>query len=125
MQGEFFCELAGILKEKNLSVALDTSGNWRDDFTLPLLDACDIVLLDIKFTSEEEYARYTRGSLKKAMDFLALSAAKKKRVWIRQVVLESVNDGEEKRGKIKAAPRPVFGRDRKAGVPSVSENLPE
>lgn len=109
MQGEFFCELANLLKEKNLSVALDTSGNWRDDFTVALLDACDIVLLDIKFTSEEEYARYTRGSLEKAMDFLALSAAKKKRVWIRQVVLEGVNDGEENAEKLKRLLAPFSG----------------
>ena len=109
LQGEFFAELAALLKRENLSVALDTSGNYSDEYTERLVDLCDLVLLDVKFTSEEEYRRYTGGSLQKTLAFLDLLKGKNKPVWIRQVVLEGINDGAENALKLKRLIAPYRG----------------
>ena len=57
MQGAFFAALAEKLKSESLSVALDTSGNYTDENTAKLLSLTNLVLLDVKFNSEEEYRR--------------------------------------------------------------------
>lgn len=95
LQAEFFASLAEKLKKEGLNIALDTSGCYGDEHTDKLLSAVDIVLLDIKFTTEEDYLRFTGGSLKKALGFLDKAAKKGKRIIIRQVITEGLNDGEE------------------------------
>lgn len=101
MQGAFFISLAEELKKENLSVALDTSGNFSDEYTEALVDICDVILLDVKFLSEDEYRRYTGGSLSETLGFLEMLKEKRKRVWIRQVIIEGINDGEENARKLK------------------------
>ncbi len=102
MQGAFFAALAEKLKSESLSVALDTSGNYTDENTAKLLSLTDLVLLDVKFNSEEEYRRYTGGSLQKTLRFLSGLCDADIPVWIRQVVLEGINDGEENAMKLKS-----------------------
>ena len=63
--------------------------------TRTLLDLCDLVLLDVKFTSEEEYKLYTGGSLSVTLDFLKLCDEKNIPVWIRHVVVPGINDKEK------------------------------
>ena len=51
------------------------------------------MICDIKFTTEEDYARYCGGSLAPVMEFLALTAEMKKPLWLRQVIVPEINDG--------------------------------
>lgn len=95
MQAEFFTELAVMLKKEGLNVALDTCGCYRDGFTDKLLSAVDIVILDVKFTTEEGYLHYTGGRLSAVTDFLKRAATLDKRIIVRQVITEGVNDGED------------------------------
>lgn len=78
LQGAFFAETAAALKAEGLHVALDTSGNHADEHTARLLDQTDLIILDVKFVTEEDYKRYTGGSLEKTMSFLRLAASKKR-----------------------------------------------
>ena len=95
MQAEFFTCLAKLLKNEGLHLALDTSGCILNDGVKELLSYIDLVLLDIKFTSEDDYNRYTGGSFKDVIDFLDLIEAVGKSVWIRHVVLPGLNDTEK------------------------------
>ncbi len=95
MQSEFLYEVALLLKEKNLHIALDTSGCILDEKTEKLLSVTDLVLLDIKMTSEEDYEKHIGGSLKKTVDFLKMLEKKGIEVWIRHVVVPGINDTEE------------------------------
>ncbi len=101
MQSDFLYEVALLLKEKNLHIALDTSGCILDESTKKLLTVTDMVLLDVKMTSEEDYARYIGGSLGKTMDFLGYLEEKGIETWIRHVVIPSINDTEEDIIKLK------------------------
>ncbi len=95
MQSEFLYELSLLLKEKNLHIALDTSGCVLDESTKKLLTVTDMVLLDVKMTSEEDYERYIDGSLGKTLDFLDYLEEKGIETWIRHVVVPGINDTEE------------------------------
>ncbi len=94
MQSDFLYEIALLLKEKNLHIALDTSGCILDESTKKLLSVTDLVLLDIKMTDEEDYKKYIGGSFRKTMDFLEFLEKKGIETWIRHVVVPNINDTE-------------------------------
>ena len=95
LQAEFFAELAELLHAMGLHVALDTSGCIINDRVERLVSLCDLVLLDLKFTTEEDYRRYTGGSLGQTLDFLSLCERMGVPVRIRHVVVPGLNDTEE------------------------------
>ncbi len=95
VQAEFLCETAALLKEKKLHIALDTSGCVYNEKVEKLLELTDLILLDVKMTSEEDYEKYIGGSFEKTLDFLRILEEKKKDVWIRHVVVPGINDREE------------------------------
>ncbi len=95
VQAKFLCELARLLRERGLHIALDTSGAVLNEDVVELLRLCDLVLLDIKACSEEDYRSLTGGSLKKTLEFLDTVRGMGIPVWIRQVVVPGVNDTPE------------------------------
>lgn len=95
VEAEFLCELAGLLKARGLHIALDTSGAIDDQSVERLLEYIDLVLLDVKFTDEESYRRYTGGSLKQTISFLDKLSERKIPVTIRHVVVPGINDSED------------------------------
>ncbi len=109
MQGAFFAEVAERLKRENLHVALDTSGNYFDGATERLVRAADLIILDIKFVTESDYKKYTGGSLEKTLAFLELAMREKKRVWIRQVAVKRLTDGDESVRTLKKILAPYRG----------------
>lgn len=92
LQADFITECSYILHDHGMSVALDTSGAIYNDAVARLLSVTDMALLDIKFTTEEAYRRYTGGSLKQTMRFLECLERKNIPVWIRHVVVPGLND---------------------------------
>lgn len=95
MQAEFITECAHILHDHNMSVAIDTSGAVYNDSVECMLGVTDMVLLDIKFTNEEDYRKYTGGSLQKTMSFLEKLERRNIPVWIRHVVVPGLNDNRD------------------------------
>jgi len=95
LSAEFFCSLAEKLKEKGLHIALDTSGAVDGAAVDRLLSLVDLVLLDIKMTTEEDHHKYIGGSLAQTVRFLDKLEALGKAVWIRHVVVPGINDTEE------------------------------
>lgn len=92
LQAEFFEHLASLLKKKGLHVALDTCGAVDSVAVDRLLESIDLVLLDIKMTTEEDYKKYTGGSLATTLRFLDKLETMGKDVWIRQVIVPTIND---------------------------------
>ena len=95
LQAEFVTEVASILKKAGLHIAIDTCGSPVTPATERLLEVADLFLLDIKMTTEEDYQRYTGGSLQATMAFLDRLEEMQKDVWIRHVVVPGINDTEE------------------------------
>ena len=54
-----------------------------------------LLLADLKFSTEEDYRRYTGGSLSHTMEVLALAGEMGVPVWLRHVVVPGLTDGPE------------------------------
>lgn len=92
LQAAFVRETAEFCRQNGIHVALDTSGCIWNDSIKALLDEIDLVLLDIKMTTEGLYRRYTGGSLERVMSFLKHLQACGIATWIRHVVVPGIND---------------------------------
>ena len=95
LQAEFLCEVSSLLKKEGIHVALDTSGCVSGRDVDRLINITDLVLLDIKMTTEADYIKYTGGSLYKTLEFLRKLEAVGKDTWIRHVVVTGINDNKE------------------------------
>ena len=95
LQADFVAELFRLCRADGISCALDTSGCVYNESVERLLSLTDLVLLDYKYTNDTDYKKYTGMSMQTAEDFLARLDALGKRVWIRQVIIPTLNDSEE------------------------------
>lgn len=101
IQADFIFECAQMLHDRRLNVAIDTSGAVFNDSVARLLSAIDMALLDIKFTNENDYRKYTGGSLDDTLNFLNRLEQRNIPVWIRHVVIPGINDNESNIRKLK------------------------
>lgn len=95
VQASFFAEVAKKLKERGLHVALDTSGAVDNGATDALLSYVDLVLLDVKFTTDEAYKLGTGATLSQVLRFLLKIDKLGIDVWIRHVIVPGLNDSPE------------------------------
>jgi pyruvate formate lyase activating enzyme len=95
LQAGFALELFKRLKEEGFHTALDTSGCLEPPELPELLEKTDLVLLDIKRADAESHRREFGLPLEVPMGLLRRLERRNKPVWIRQVVVPGVNDGEE------------------------------
>ena len=101
MQSEFALEIFRLCHENGINTCLDTSGCVLNDGVKALLEETDRVLLDIKFTSEEEYKEHTLCSMKAPLDFLSYLNDVGISVTLRQVIIPGINDSEENINELK------------------------
>ncbi len=92
MQCEFVTELFRTLKKENIHTCLDTSGFILDEKVKELLKVTDLVLLDIKYTNEEDYEKYVGCSFEDVIKFYDYLEENEIPTWIRQVIIPTKND---------------------------------
>ena len=95
LQANFCAEIFTKCHENGINTCLDTSGCVINDDIKKLIDLTDYVLLDIKFTNNQDYEKYAGCSLSKPLEFLEMLDSKSKNVRLRQVIVPSLNDTEE------------------------------
>ena len=104
VQAEFVTELFTLLHENGVHTCLDTSGNFPEDIKdiAPigdkydrLLGVTDLVICDIKITTEKDYRESTGGSLKKVQYFLDMVTKHAVPLWVRHVVVPGYTDSAE------------------------------
>lgn len=95
LQAKFAKEVFALAKETGLNTCLDTSGSILNDDVKALLEVTDRVLLDIKYTSDEQYKQFVGCSLAKPLEFLDYLENKKIPTTLRQVIIPTLNDSEE------------------------------
>ena len=94
MQAAFVTDLFRRLKEAGIHTALDTSGCVFNEEVAGLLDYTDLVLLDHKYAAEEDYRRYTGGSLAATERFLSELERRHIPTWLRRVIIPGKNEDE-------------------------------
>ena len=102
LQIDFVTELFTLLKENGLHTCVDTSGiMFRPDSAesvekhKKLLAVTDLVLLDVKHIDDEACKKLTGQSNKNTLAFAKFVSDEGKSMWIRQVLVPGLTDGEE------------------------------
>ena len=91
---DFLIELCKKLKKENIHIALDTSGIGDGDYA-ELLSQVDLILLDIKHITKEDYKDITQKDyFGQFNEFIKQLNNSNKDVWIRQVIIPNVNDNK-------------------------------
>lgn len=105
LQAEFAKEVFTLAKNSGLNTCLDTSGSLINESVRGLLLVTDRVLLDLKYTSEEEYQSYVGCSLGAPMKFLEVLCQMNIKTTVRQVIIPTLNDSEESLARLKSLTR--------------------
>lgn len=100
MQCEFVRDLFTLCKKENIHTCLDTSGCILDEKAKKLLSVTDLVLLDIKYTNENDYKEYVGCSLSDVLNFYDYLEENNIPTWVRQVIIPTKNDTEENISKL-------------------------
>ncbi|MEG0771351.1 MAG: 4Fe-4S cluster-binding domain-containing protein, partial [Clostridia bacterium] len=58
-QAEFLIDFFTLCHENGITTALDTTGGVLNPLNEKLISLCDYILLDIKFSTTEDYKKYT------------------------------------------------------------------
>ncbi len=95
LQADFCKEIFILAHREGINTCLDTSGISLADSVKELLSQTDRVLLDVKYTTDEEYRENVGCSMKGPMDFLGYLNEKGIPTTVRQVIIPAVNDSEE------------------------------
>lgn len=95
LQAEFACEIFSLCKKAGINTCLDTSGSILNDSVKELLNHTDRVLLDIKYTDDALYRENVGCDLNKVIDFLEYLNNRNIPTTLRQVIIPTVNDGED------------------------------
>ena len=109
-QAEFVTGLFRALKAEGIHTCLDTSGVRQtglkpgnegtmcstdvEHILRNLLAVTDLVICDIKFTTEKDYLAYAGGSLSTVLSFLSLTEAAGVPLWVRHVIVPGFTDSE-------------------------------
>ncbi len=96
LQASFVSALFQAAKQENIHTCLDTNGFVRKlDKTVDMvLDATDLVMLDIKQVNESKHIDLTHVSNKYSLAFARYLAERKQETWIRYVVVPGYTDDE-------------------------------
>ena len=110
LQTDFLIEVCKLLKKENINICLDTSGNGTNNYEI--LDYIDLVILDIKGIDDESYKKMTSHSISKSLEFINKCNEKNKKMWLRQVIVPSINDTEEYILKLKKFIKNIYNVEK-------------
>ncbi len=95
LQADFVREIFSLCHSEGINTCLDTSGSLLNDSVRELLSETDRILLDIKYTNDEQYKKYVGCSLSAPLEFLSYANERAIPVTLRQVIIPTLNDTEE------------------------------
>ena len=95
LQAKFAKEIFALARASGINTCLDTSGSVLTDDAKELLTLTDRVLLDIKYTNDDDYRRFVGCKIDAPLKFLDYLDEKGIATTVRQVIIPTVNDSEE------------------------------
>lgn len=96
LQRAFAAEVFRLCHENGLHTCLDTSGCFAPETCAEVLAQTDRVLLDVKYTVPELYQQHVGCSMEAPLRFLAYLNERTIPTTLRQVIIPTLNDTEEK-----------------------------
>lgn len=101
LQAAFVREVFSLCCNRQIHTCLDTSGCVLNDAVKAVLDVTDRVLLDVKYTNDQDYRQYVGTTLDNVLGFLGYLDEKGIPTTIRQVIIPTLNDTEENVEKLR------------------------
>lgn len=101
MQIDFLIELFTEIKKEGLTTCIDTNGGIDlNNYSIKekidkLLEVTDLVLLDIKHIRNDDHLKLTGKSNENVLKFARYLSDKNKDMWLRYVLVPTVNDSED------------------------------
>ena len=95
LQAAFVTELFALCHEAGLHTCMDTSGCILTPEVKTLLSYTDRVLLDIKYTNEEDYRTHVGCGMATPLAFLDYLTSENIPTTLRQVIIPGLNDTDE------------------------------
>lgn len=95
LQADFAQEVFSLCHHEGINTCLDTSGSILNDNVKKLLEVTDRVLLDLKYTNDNDYREYVGCSIQKPLEFLEHLNDKNIPTTLRQVIIPTLTDGKE------------------------------
>lgn len=93
LQPEFLLQCLKLCKQEKIHTVLDTAGVGFGDYD-EILKNVDLVILDVKAIEEEEYQELTGKTMAHFNEFLLACQKNRKKIWLRQVIVPTINDDE-------------------------------
>jgi len=100
LQPDFLLYMLKLCKKYKIHTVLDTAGFGMGNYD-EILEFTDLVLLDIKHTSDEGYKALVGTDMKKVYEFIDALSRSEAKVWIRHVVVPGMTDSPEHILKLK------------------------
>jgi pyruvate formate lyase activating enzyme len=100
MQNRFAVKLFAAAKAMGIHTALDTNGYLGDRLSDVELEEIDLVLLDIKTWDPERHRHLVGVDVGPTLDFARRLAARRRRVWLRYVLVPGLTDDLQDIAKI-------------------------
>lgn len=94
VQIDFLLELLKEIKERNVHVAIDTSGFTSWENILKIIDYVDLFLYDLKHMDSEKHKLYTGVPNEIILNNLRKLSETDKDVWVRIPVIPGINDDD-------------------------------
>ncbi len=95
IQAEFVHALFALAHDQGINTCLDTSGCILSDKIKRMLEECDRVLLDIKYSTDESYRKHVGCGIDTPLKFLDYLAEQGIHTTLRRVIIPSLNDTGE------------------------------
>lgn len=105
-QSPFLLEVLKLCKQFSIHTCLDTSG-VGGTMNEEILKYTDLVIFDIKALDEEGYLEMTGHNIEESLSFLKLCQKLNKPLWLRHVIVPTINDNEEHILKLKKFIKPL------------------
>ena len=101
LQAKFVEQIFKICHENGINTCLDTSGSILNQAVKDALSHTDRVLLDIKYTNDEDYLKHVGCSFECIKKFLQYLDDNNIKTTLRQVIIPTLNDSEGSVKKLK------------------------
>lgn len=95
LQPAFTAEILRLCHAQHIHTCLDTAGCVPPESCADALDHTDRVLLDLKYTNNEDYQRHAGCRMDQPLRFLEALNGRGLPVTLRQVIIPTLNDTEE------------------------------
>lgn len=102
LQAKEAYELLALCKKNGINTCIDTSGAVMNADVRKVLSVTDRVLLDIKYTNDDDYRRNVGCSINQVIDFLDYLDSHSIPTTLRQVIIPGLNNDVENIKKLKS-----------------------